>query len=1541
MTFSFYNPRIIVFIAMHCAPLLIKAQCDVTVEVPDDLTICTEDDVSLEGNINGSESCFTWTSNHGYFNDSDIDPNVFVDINTTFTFTAFGSIPGLNLITNGDFESGDDGSFSTDYLQATSNCFHGAGFLGCEGVYEIMDDPSTGHTNFDPCPPMGSLQMVVNGAASLQQIWCQDVPVELGKKYEFSAWAQSVNPGSPALLQFSIDDDPIGDILGPSSTTCDWVQVQEYWIANTTGDVEICVLNQNTAAGGNDFAIDDIFFGELCSDQKELEVIVGDLSIDPEFPEEFNCNTLDLELSLNPDGSFGPFEFEWYNEDFNIINEDNNGNAVIFLPGTYIVTVIDQLGCEIEHYFDVEENLTVPEIILDPIDAILQCDDSFINIFNEEDDADYEYYWEWEGVFFSDDNILQATNPGVYELTVTDETNGCTSTSNVTIGTDMDIPSIDAIYSNEIDCNNPTAELSIETTDNLSEIEWFDEEGNPLASTIVSEGGFYSVTVVAENGCITDDFLNLPENIFDPQVEVMEPTPISCANPQSILSLNYTGNLILEWSGPNMFSASGNDLLVDFPGIYTANLSNATGCSLTIEIEILADLQEPNITIAPYGQLDCDIESIPITITNFDPNINYVWTLVNNSTETGQMINVSTPGLYSLLATAQNGCTDEELIEIQSSGNLPEVSLSVDPITCNNLQSSLEATGNYISLEWSDNNGTISNLNVSDEGWYYAYADNGGGCDVLDSIYLNVDTIAPVINFDAPTINCEDVTDMLFNSLDDNYNYQWILPDGTASLSDTIAVELSGNYQVTISAENTCYTESNILVEADQELPLFEVSGLDTIDCQNSQINIDLEILSQIDSIVLKNELGMALDDSLVIQKPGAYQLEFHGSNGCIDSFNFYIPIDTIKPNPIIINNNIDCNTDIAQLAITNPQSSEFYEWSNLNTTGNDNTFTTNLAGDVSLYVTDLTNGCTNQFTTEIVIDTLKPTLNYQAPLLTCLNQEAEIQLFPDGNYNYEWTLPSLDTFSGMNLIAKDTGEYILKITGQNGCKNTYFIDVEGNLDIPQFEVLQPPPITCLNKTTTIQIESDELLGGYIGIFGGNSFNFGSGDLVTDQAGAWTVQVTAPGGCTNSISFEILADTISPNPQVKVQNIDCVNSVGFLEILNSDPASSFEWIDEEGNTTFDEIYYPTPEATITLVETASNGCVGFTSAMVMIDTISPSLSLTSSLITCNQPESEISIINPIDSIEYQWQFQNEFISADHYLFSDQLGNYTVIATNLNNKCSSVEEIEIQSESNIPIDFNFEIVAPPCGEEDFYIEGFSISGGIGPYQYSTQDPNPNWSPLEVEQLLSLGQNLIQIQDSNGCILDSLIYLDIPEPVEVNIQSNILINWATDTTLQLTINKPLEDIDFIEWTPATGLSCDDCLNPVVNLEEDQIYQVLVVDKNGCEDLVEIRIEVIKFISVFIPNVFTPDNQDNNLFFPFSTEQHITQVDKFYIYDRWGNRVFTNSNFLPNDPLAGWDGSILSGDALPGVYSYMLQISYTDGSSEIIIGDVTLVR
>lgn len=193
--------------------------------------------------------------------------------NPTFTVTGPGqywceasNFDTTNLVVNPGFESGNV-NFSSDYTVGAGGNW---GLLSNAGTYGISTSPSLLHNNFFNCSDQTSgtgNMMVVNGSNTANQsVWCQNIPVTPNTDYYFSIWAMSVentDAGNVASLFFKVNNVQIGTNFNPSYTACDWQQYTQVWNSGTNTTANLCIFN-HTITGNNYFAIDDIFFGELC-----------------------------------------------------------------------------------------------------------------------------------------------------------------------------------------------------------------------------------------------------------------------------------------------------------------------------------------------------------------------------------------------------------------------------------------------------------------------------------------------------------------------------------------------------------------------------------------------------------------------------------------------------------------------------------------------------------------------------------------------------------------------------------------------------------------------------------------------------------------------------------------------------------------------------------------------------------------------------------------------------------------------------------------------------------------------------------------------------------------------------------------------------------------------------------------------------------------------------------------------------------------------------------------------------------------------------
>lgn len=112
----------------------------------------------------------------------------------------------------------------------------------------------------------------------------------------------------------------------------------------------------------------------------------------------------------------------------------------------------------------------------------------------------------------------------------------------------------------------------------------------------------------------------------------------------------------------------------------------------------------------------------------------------------------------------------------------------------------------------------------------------------------------------------------------------------------------------------------------------------------------------------------------------------------------------------------------------------------------------------------------------------------------------------------------------------------------------------------------------------------------------------------------------------------------------------------------------------------------------------------------------------------------------------------------------------------------------------------------------------------------------------------------------------------------------------------------------------------------------FFVEVTDDLGCTN--NDSVAVINCPSIWIPNAFTPNANDRNeIFKPIG--QSLDDY-RFFIYNRWGERIFSTS-----DLNMGWDGVQNGQLAPPGVYTWRIEFISIDGHQKVRIGQLQLIR
>ena len=213
--------------------------------------------------VHSDDSYYFFFNSQGHYW-QDFSSTVGRDVGFSVRPVGFSEYEGL--IDNGDFSSGTDG-FSSDYVYVSEA---GNYALVEEGRYTIGTSPRDYHIDFivhgDHTTGTGNM-LIVNGSIdNSKYVWKKKFNVQKGMSYEFSAWFLNVcmsNVLDKNMIEYNINGIPITGAY--DITENGWDRFIGTFTATETGSIEIKIRSQSSEAGGNDFAIDDIYFSHLHS----------------------------------------------------------------------------------------------------------------------------------------------------------------------------------------------------------------------------------------------------------------------------------------------------------------------------------------------------------------------------------------------------------------------------------------------------------------------------------------------------------------------------------------------------------------------------------------------------------------------------------------------------------------------------------------------------------------------------------------------------------------------------------------------------------------------------------------------------------------------------------------------------------------------------------------------------------------------------------------------------------------------------------------------------------------------------------------------------------------------------------------------------------------------------------------------------------------------------------------------------------------------------------------------------------------------------
>ncbi len=947
--------------------------------------------------------------------------------------------------------------------------------------------------------------------------------------------------------------------------------------------------------------------------------------------------------------------------------------------------------------------------------------------------------------------------------------------------------------------------------------------------------GNYSVTITDKNGniSIVQAEVGGTSPIF---VDAGEDKTINCLAPIVTLDASKSKSgfqYTYQWSrlGPPLSGKTNEKILpVSEAGTYIFIITNTdNGCKARDTVVVTKNIDKPSADLKAEP-LTCQNNVIIIETIADQTIIAYKWTGPQNFSSSVQNPTIGLPGIYQLVLTGENGCTNEKSIEVFENKNPPQIIASASALSCNNLTSQLMVTSSdsNASFKWKgpDNfQSSIPNPIVYRAGIYQVKVTSDNGCFSEANAEVKEDGFELIIRAKGGTLDCDNPSiQFQVHTEEDNISYSWTGPNNFLSEEKSPMASIPGVYQLTAINSSGCTSILDVLVEENFSSPTVSIKGSD-LNCSASSVVLKALSNDLVISYLWEHEKkALSSEKVLEIDQPGVYQLTATGSNGCIATAFYEVKENIELPALEIKGKDLSCANSTTRLnAITNSENITF-NWAGPNDFQSMEQNPVVAAPGKYTLIIQNENGCTNLASIDIHQLEQPAIIIEPSGQFSCKNEsiflDASKSLLTE-NSLLEWTTSNGNILSDIHALSIEIdreGTYVLTARDvATACIVHSSIKIEAGTGIVA-KVESDKMLNC--HQSSIVLTANEANQSPNAIF---YWTTEDGQIISDRSKA-TIIVDAPGlytllstdttsGCSEAILTRVIqaevptAEIATPNP------INCHQSSITIDGSASSPTihSLIEWARNGTKIEASNAFYlnvNTPGIySMTIMDTL-NACQS-SKEVEVIEIPTPLVeSVDYQQDICGKGEGFIELGVRAWNNNFQIKWNND--STASRIENLTAGKYTATITDVTG-CSVEFNQNILSAPQVSLG-NVDIEAISCVDAQNGRIQVDLKGGHPPYNFEWSNGD---TAFYAEQL-SAGIHSLEITDAQDCVHTFYFELLPPKPLEANlaIEGNKASIFVWGGTPDYRIN----------WSNGDQGATATNLNPGT-------HQVVIQDANDC--------------------------------------------------------------------------------------------------------------
>ena len=541
------------------------------------------------------------------------------------------------------------------------------------------------------------------------------------------------------------------------------------------------------------------------------------------------------------------------------------------------------------------------------------------------------------------------------------------------------------------------------------------------------------------------------------EVELNDVQGMQCYEQQSgsisVDVIEGAGTITYAWnSGHNTQNISNI-----YPGSYSLNATDGNGVQRSlIDVVVPGPLSELLTSVSMQADVSCHTAGDGYIDVNTDggtPGYFFQW---SNGAITEDIDNLG-GGAYTLVVTDANGCFKELTTNIVDPDPVDVTSVATTVENCGRNDATLVATGvggtGNLSYTYGTSNSPNGQFDGLSAGTNTLVVTDGNNCQYEETVSIDEIPNPDVAILPASALDCSltSLTLAATASTGDEFDYLWTTLNGnivSGQYSLTPEIDAPGDYKlVVVNTTNGCFSEDNITIEGDVDLPEITIESPDLFTCTTTEVVIDASNSASGAMITYQwstndGEIVSGADENIVtVGTPGTYILEITDANtGCTNSMSIEVASDNSLPTAAVAPADvINCDQLTIQLdGSASSQGSDYnYAWQTedgtiVSTDGN--LAEVSSGGTYTLIVTNIASGCESAYSVEVLDESeeVEALWVFEADELSITIENLSIGQADE----ITWDLGNGDIIEGDldNYRYEEDGTYEVCLTLANGC---------------------------------------------------------------------------------------------------------------------------------------------------------------------------------------------------------------------------------------------------------------------------------------------------------------------------------------------------------------------------------------------------------------------------------------------------------------------------------------------------------------------------